>query len=181
MTIPVELTHKALAMRSVGATYALITASTGISISSLQNLFRRLELEKGDVTQELLKRARCDLMNDAELSSMMKLELKVLVMTEIAIAKRLFDSASVTIEQLDSIQPLPRAKALSSVAATVISASNLMRKSLCEVELESVELPTLSIRKMTDDEENSLKASREVVVSSPSNGEEIEIVIEELS
>ena len=150
--IPSDLKQKALSMRAVGASYASIHSRTGISVSTLQQLFRSERLAKGNITSELLKQAKSDLLSDTAITSMIKSEMKHLISTEINIANAIFDDVSLSLEQLSTQTPLNKARALASLASAFSTASQVARRALTVSDEDTTTLPSLSIMRLTDSE-----------------------------
>lgn len=159
--IPLELKQKAIAQRMAGASYATISSSTGISISTLQTIFRTEKLAKGSATATLVAKVNSDLLNDTVLQKLVARETKNLIRSELAIANQIIDQAALTIEQLHSFNAPTRAKALSSLANSINVASQVARRALNGNDVESNTLPVLQIIRMTDDETLEIRKRQE--------------------
>lgn len=155
--IPIQLKQKAIALRMVGRSYADIAQTTGISVSTLQTIFRTENLAKGSATAALVAQANQQLMDDAALTKLVKRELKSLIRSEIAIANSLIDEAAVTIDLLRTFNAPARAKALSSLANSINVASQIARRALIGSDVESTEFPKLFVLSMTDEEVEAVK------------------------
>lgn len=150
--IPLELKQHALAMRMVGRSFSDISISTGISISTLQTIFRTEKLVKGSSTAALIQKANEEVLNDTKLQKLVAREMKSLIRSEIAIANNIIDQAALTIEQLHTFNAPTKAKALSSLANSINVASQICRRALTGNDVESATMPVLQIIRMTDDE-----------------------------
>jgi lambda repressor-like predicted transcriptional regulator len=157
--IDLALKQKAIALRMVGHSFASIASATGISVSTLQTIFKTENLPKGSATAALVAKANQDLLSDKTLTDLVKRELKSLIRSEIAIANSLIDEASITLEQLKTFNAPTRAKSLSSLANAINVASQIARRALIGGDVESTEFPKLFVLSMTDEEIDAIRKS----------------------
>lgn len=157
-----EQQQAALALRAAGYSITVIAERTDASVSTLKRLFKRCGVKKGSVSEELVEKAKEELLQDAEAVEMVKREAAALLMDDLALSKRLRYAMAEAADKLvanDTTEALQVMRAVSSGAVALKSTSETLRKSLGIDKDDNVieQLPELTISIMTGEEIEAVK------------------------
>ncbi|MDD5462594.1 MAG: hypothetical protein PHG00_13330 [Methylococcales bacterium] len=155
---------KAITLRLAGYSLASIAFKTGLSASTLYRQFSKLKVKSGSISAAALDEARNELLNDAGFVNDLKHTIAASIVDDIMVAKRTREAIVLTLDELideqsaikASLADLSlRARALAALA-TSLSVTQVVQRKALNVDAESYqqvqELPTLTIRKMSDDD-----------------------------
>ena len=97
-----ETKAKAITMRAAGYTLTTIAAELSISVSSLQRLFKRLNVKPATLSDKLVKQASAELTDRVGSSERVKEELARMVADDLAHARLIRERIAVAAEHLNA-------------------------------------------------------------------------------
>jgi len=148
---------RAIVLRESGYTLASITEKTGLSASTLYREFKKLDVARGALSKDTLKSAKQKLLEDSGLVGDLKNAIASQIKDDLALARSIRDGLTLAIEELINDTSTPAAlksRAYAALTVSLKSTSDIQRRclNLDDGTMTTQEIPSLTIRKMTDDE-----------------------------
>lgn len=179
---PPDVVGEALALREAGYTVLAISQRLGISIRTLQRHFAAAGTRKGALKDEVLQRAKSELMARITSDEAIKEEAARLVADDLAHSLHLRDIILAASEQmkattLDEAALVMRAAAAYSTA--IKNTSDIIRRSLRVEQRDDTgdELPELVVRELTQAEIENMR--REENEDEPANNGDDQVTIDD--
>lgn len=153
-----ELLGEAVTLRAAGFTVAAIAQRTGVSVRTLNRAFQRHGTKKGELKDDLVESARRSLLDGFNSDERIKAEAARIVADDLAHARLLRERMAEAAEHL-AASDLRGAALLMRAAAAYSTAlkntSDMLRRTLridrVVERVESEDLPTLTVREITDE------------------------------
>ncbi len=151
-----------LALRSIGATRAVIAIETGVSISTISRICKRFSGQKGAITDELVEQSRKQLVeritDDRELQS----KAAMLVADDLVLGQIIREKITEGMIRLDMTDPEQIAsnlRALNSASSALVTVQKVGRVATGADSLTNTEddLPELTIKVMSDEDVEATK------------------------
>lgn len=154
--------EEVIALRLAGYTHAAIADKVDISLSSAKRLTAAHSVKRGELKQELIDKAKDELLNDASAVDNIKREAYSLLIDDIAMVKRLREVMAEATEKLkasDITEALQVMRAVSAGAVALKSTSETLRKSLGMDKDDEVsgDLPEIVISVLTEEEMENIR------------------------
>lgn len=148
---------QAIILRESGYTLAAICERTGLSASTLYRHFKKLDVTRGALSKDTLKSAKQKLLEDSGLVGDLKNAIASQISDDLALSRSIRDGLTLAIEELINDTSTPAAlksRAYAAITVSLKSTSDLQRRclSLDDGTMVAQEIPSLTIRKMTDEE-----------------------------
>lgn len=145
---------QAIVLRDAGYSLSSIAEKTGISPATLARHFKRHGIAKGALSTEAVIEARQQLLLDGGLVDQLRHEIAATVLDDISHAKQLREAAALLLEELMADTSLPahyKTRGLAALSTSLRLTQEAARKALRAdtIEVESSELPTLTITELT--------------------------------
>ena len=124
---------EATILRAGGYSLAAITNKTGISASTLQRHFRKLNTPKGSLSSEVIEEARQALLNDAGFVDGLKRQIAASIADDLAHVAQLREAMALTLEGLMADNTLPahyKTRGLAALATSLRLTQEAGRKAL---------------------------------------------------
>jgi len=179
---PPDVVGEALALREAGYTVLAISQRLGISIRTLQRHFAAAGTRKGALKDEVLQRAKSELMARITSDEAIKEEVARLVADDLAHSLHLRDIILAASEQMKATT-LEEAALVMRAAATYSKAikntSDIIRRSLRVEQRDDTgdELPELVVRELTQAEIEDMR--REENEDEPANNDDDQVTIDD--
>jgi len=149
---------RAITLRAGGHTLASIVNKTGISASTLYRYFKKLDVARGDLTNETVEEAKQSLLQDAGFIDELRHTIASTIIDDLSIVRKIRESLIMALEELIDDTTTPTSMKARSLAAlsTSLSVTQTVQRKALNIDAESLqsqqELPSLIITKMTDSE-----------------------------
>jgi hypothetical protein len=158
-----DVLSEALALREAGFTTLAISQRLGVSIRTLQRHFAAHGVKKGKVKEELLVKARADLVNHITSNEALREEVAQLINDNIAHAKHLrtiLVEASAHMKATSLLEVVLVARAAAAYATAIKATSDAIRSTLPLNKLNAdvpQDLPELIVTVLTDSDIERIK------------------------
>lgn len=163
---------EAVTLREAGFTLTAIAEQIGLSVSSLQRLFRRRSTRRGTASKEAVENARQNLLSSLTSNERIKAEVARIISDDMAHSRMIREKAAVAME---AMTPSGTAEAALTIRALVAYSTlikntsdtlrNDLRMSGASVESMADDLPDLVIQEMTAEDirkEKEAQSTREI-------------------
>lgn len=142
-------------MRAAGWPLSRISLDVGVSVSTVQRVCRKHEVEPGDAQAALIRAAQEELIAETSSDEQLKQHLKELILDSVAHARIGKEKALEALEQLspkNTVEAALTMRAVTAHATATKSYSDMLRQLLPELEIVQEELPTFTIKVMSDED-----------------------------
>lgn len=162
-----SLIKRAVTLRAAGYTLSAIVEETGISTSTLYRYFKELDIERGKWNAESINDAQERLLNDSTFIDSIKLMIASAIEDDLAFARQIREAMALTLEEIihdRKVSSPVKARSLAALSTSLKLTQDVQRKALnidnTNQSLQLEELPTLTIVKMTDAEEQAIRGRK---------------------
>lgn len=154
---------QAVILREAGYSIPAIALQLEISVSTAQRILKTNKAVAGATQQNLITKAREDMLNTAFALDKVQLIAASLVIDDLAISQQIRSKLSMAVEQLDLTDPASF-RALAASATTLKLTQDVQRRALplekMNMALDVEEMPVLQIHLMTDFDVAKLRAEQ---------------------
>lgn len=160
----IEQLNQAIAMREAGYALPSIVQKVGVSASTLKLAFNKYHVKKNQTKQQLIDRARQELIDDTTLVDEIKHQIASSVHADIVNSKEVRNAACLLLEQVINGKDdlVKKTRALAAIATSLVACQTISYKALnLEAVRDSVELedlPALQISGYSDNEMEEIRA-----------------------
>ena len=136
---------------------AQLAQKTGISASTLYREFKKLDIARGSITKDTLDSAKQALLEQSGLVGDLKSLIASQINDDLSLARQLRIGLTIAIHELinnGAIDTAIKCRSFAAIATSMKASSDLMRRALQIDDSTTTvsEIPTLTIRRMDEDE-----------------------------
>ena len=157
--------EQAIILREAGYSLASIANKTGISSATLFRQFKKHGIKKGSISDSAIVDAKKQLLNDAGFIDSLKHQIASSITDDLAHVKLLREASALLLEEIMSDKSLPphyKARGVTALVTGVRLTQDISRRALRadQVDLEIQDLPELTIRELTNDDIELMRAEQ---------------------
>lgn len=159
---------EAVTLREAGFTLTAIADQIGVSVSSIQRLFKRRSTSRGSASEEAVEIARQSLLSSLTSNDQIKEKVARIISDDMAHSRMIREKAAVAMEAMnpsDTAEAALAMRALVAYSTLIKNTSDTLRNDLrmsgASIESMVDDLPELVIREMTKEDIEAVKKEQD--------------------
>jgi len=162
---PKKVLERAVILREGGYSLTSIATKLNTSVSTLSRHFKRHAIGKGSLCGDAVLEAKQQLLNDAGFIDSLKNQIAASITDDLAHVKQLREASALLLEEIMSDKNLPahyKARGVTALTTGVRLTQEVARRALQvdKLEPEAQDLPELTIRELTNDDVQEMRAKQ---------------------